>query len=112
MEMRDRLTGIAIGVYDHAEARQSHSEFARELCRDLVQARNDFQVGILNAQQAFEVADRGNQYMHRGLRVDVVKGYYVLVPICDLGGNVAAGDLAEQAVWHGPHLGGRVPARA
>ena len=47
-----------------------------------------------------DVAPRHDQHVDRGLGVDVVEGHHVLVLVDELGGDLLAADLAEEAVRH------------
>lgn len=97
--MADRLSAIWPDVHHYSIALREVL-LPRQLAGDAMQMTDQglLVLALAHLSQRSNVLLRNHQHMHRRRRVDVRKGQRLLVFIELLCGNLAVGDLAEDAI--------------
>lgn len=97
MNMKDALPRIPIAVHDKSEASGRYPPNFRHRVCDREEMSYDVMVLLRYVQRSADMLYGDYEHVHRSLRVDILKGNRMLVPVDYRGRRVAADDTAEDA---------------
>ena len=96
--MVDFLAAVGAGVYDAAIAACRNAFFFSDLAGHDQQVAQSVAVGGLRFLNAGDGFFRDDEDMGGRLRIDIVKGEYLVIFVYLLGRNLSVDDLAEQTI--------------
>jgi len=95
VEVIDGLAATLETVCDQAEPRLLQAKSASQVDGSVLEPAQQSTVIGSDVEKSGYVLARDHQYVYRGLRIDVVEGYDLVVLVDQLSRNLAAGDFAE-----------------
>ena len=99
VQMKDRLPGFRSGIYD-GPVSGGKLELAGQFGGNPVQMAEHRLIGFPGFLGRSEMLAGNYQHMHRGLRVDVMKGNRGFILVHDPGRQLLRHDFAKNALCH------------